>query len=101
MLIREGATLVQGAADVLEALHTLSGQPDLPMALAEALPTPALFTEPDARAAVLALLSPTPVPVDELVRQSGLPSAQVASVLLDLELEGALLRHAGARVALG
>jgi DNA processing protein len=41
------------------------------------------------------------VQVDELVRQSRLPAAQVASVLLDLELEGALLRHAGARVALG
>lgn len=32
---------------------------------------------------------------------SALPAAQVASVLLDLELEGVLVRHAGARVALG
>jgi DNA processing protein len=71
------------------------------MALAETLPTPALTAEPDARAAVLALLSPTPVQVDELVRQTRLPAAQVATVLLDLELEGALARHAGGRVALG
>jgi DNA processing protein len=39
--------------------------------------------------------------VDELVRQSGVAAAQVASVLLDLELEGVVVRHAGARVALG
>lgn len=38
-----------------------------------------------------------PVQVHELVRQSGLPAAQVATVLLDLELEGALARHAGGR----
>lgn len=101
LLIREGATLIQSAADVLEALHTLSGQPSLPLQVAETLPTLALIAEPDARAAVLALLSPTPVQVDELVRQSGLPAAQVATVLLDLELEGAVVRHAGGRVALG
>lgn len=47
------------------------------------------------------LLSPTPVPIDDLIRLSGLPAAQVASVLLDLELEGVIVRHAGARVALG
>ena len=51
------------------------------------------------RSAVVALLSPTPVAVDELVRLSALPSAVVSSVLLDLELEGALARHAGGRVA--
>ena len=98
-LIREGATLVRGAADVLEALSTLSGEARLPFALAEpAAPLP-LTTPETARATVLGLLSPTPVPVDDLVRQSALPAAQVASVLLDLELEGALVRHAGARVA--
>ena len=105
LLIREGATLIQTAADVLEALSTLSGQPALPLTVAEPLPLPdfgpALTPDPAARAALLALLSPAPVHVDELIRLSRLPAAQVASVLLDLELEGALVRHAGARVALG
>ncbi len=104
-LIREGATLVQTAADVLEALSSLSGQPTLRFNAAEPMATPALAPalqpDPAARAAVLALLSPTPVLVDELIRLCALPAAQVASVLLDLELEGALVRHAGARVALG
>lgn len=99
-LIRDGATLVRDAADVLEALSTLSGEPRMPLGVAEPA-APALTAPETARATLLALLSPTPVPVDDLVRQSALPAAQVASVLLDLELEGALVRHAGARVALG
>ena len=41
------------------------------------------------------LLGPTPVPVDELIRQSGLPPAIVQTVLLELELAGRLERHAG------
>ena len=42
----------------------------------------------------------TPVGVDELVRQAGLPPAIVQTVLLELELAGRLSRHAGGRVAL-
>jgi DNA processing protein len=40
------------------------------------------------------------VPVDELVRQSGLAPAAVQTVLLELELAGRLERHAGGRVSL-
>ena len=40
------------------------------------------------------------MPVDELVRQSGLAPAVVQIVLLELELAGRLERHAGARVSL-
>jgi len=40
------------------------------------------------------------VPVDELIRQSGLPPAEVQTVLLELELAGRLERHAGGRVSL-
>ncbi|OSZ72015.1 DNA protecting protein DprA [Sphingomonas sp. IBVSS1] len=104
LLIREGATLIQSAADVLEALSTLSGQPRTHLQVAEPLPSPHGHSEADtqaARARLLPLLSPTPAPIDDLIRLSALPAAQVASVLLDLELEGVVVRHAGARVALG
>ena len=84
-------------------------RPRLPLNVVEPLPLPDFgpALTPDeswlsgARAALLALLSPTAVPIDDLIRLTRLPPAQVASVLLDLELEGALVRHAGARVALG
>jgi len=105
LLIREGATLVQSAADVLEALSAFGEGPQLGLRFQAADTAPAwsaaaLEAGDDERAEVVALLSPTPVAVDELVRLSQLPSAVVATVLLDLELEGALVRHAGNRVAL-
>jgi DNA processing protein len=52
------------------------------------------------RRAVLGLLGPVPVAVDELIRQSGLVPAVVQTVLLELELAGRLERHAGGRVSL-
>jgi len=99
-LIREGATLVQSAADVLEAIRPLHlgplGQPRRPYADA---PAPADAQEAERRA-VADLLGPTPVPVDEIVRQSGLSPPTVQTVLLELELGGRLERHAGGRVSL-
>ena len=52
------------------------------------------------RAAVIGLLGPAAAPVDELIRLSGLSPAVVQTVLLELELAGALERHAGAKVSL-
>ncbi len=99
-LIREGATLVQTAADIVEALSgfTTGSFRAQPAPMWEA---PVALEAGDAEArTVEALLSPTPVAIDEMVRLSELPSAVVAAVLLDLELGGRLARHAGGRVAL-
>ena len=100
LLIREGATLVQNGEDVLEALRPLRlgvRQQKEDYASAE----PGGETDEAARTAVAALLGPTPVAIDELVRQSGLAVPVVQSVLLELELAGRLERHAGGRVAGG
>jgi len=40
------------------------------------------------REAILGLLSPTPVPRDELVRMTGAPAAVVYAALVELELAG-------------
>jgi DNA processing protein len=99
LLIREGATLVQNEEDVLEAIRPIH-----PGALREgkggydSTPPPDLG-ESDRRA-VLDLLGPTPVPVDELIRQSGQSPAAVHAVLLELELAGRLERHAGGKASL-
>jgi DNA processing protein len=45
------------------------------------------------------LLTTAPVGVDELIRQSGAGSAAVQLALLELELAGQLVRHAGGRVS--
>jgi DNA processing protein len=99
-LIRDGATLIQNAADVMEALRPLgdgrvmSGHE--PFDPAEPADEPA----PDLRDAVLALLGPTPAPVDEIVRLSGAAPGEVQLVLLELDLAGRLERHAGGKVSL-
>jgi DNA processing protein len=49
---------------------------------------------------VLAALGPTPVEVDEILRQCQITAATVRIVLLELELAGRLERHPGNRVAL-
>lgn len=104
ILIREGATLVQSAMDVIEAMSAFGEGPQVGLRFSAA-ETASWYDEApidagDAeRRTIEALLSPTPVAIDELVRLSGLASAMVATVLLDLELAGTLVRHAGGRVA--
>jgi DNA processing protein len=98
-LIREGATLVQNGADVMEAIGGFDprmvrqGSFDF---IGE--PVSSDVAEQD-RAAVVGLLGPAPVPVDEIIRLSGLSPAVVQTVLLELELADRLARHAGGRVA--
>ncbi|MGE4430094.1 MAG: DNA-processing protein DprA [Sphingobium sp.] len=110
-LIRNGATLIQSAADVIEAIAPFAmAEPCLP--LEEPLRPPAMRREdaghpasppaqvPKEPGDLMTLLGPVPVAVDELIRQSGLDPSTVQMALLDLELAGRLERHAGARVAL-
>ena len=54
----------------------------------------------DMRARITAALGPTPVHVDDIIRHTGAPPAQVALVLLELELAGRLERHSGGAVSL-
>jgi DNA processing protein len=100
LLIREGATLIQNAEDVLEALSPLSRRPFRQRELDYTPPGPSPDADDGARRAIVDLLGATPVPVDELVRQAGLAPAIVQTVLLELELAGRLERHAGGRVSL-
>lgn len=105
-LIREGATLTETADDVLAVLRPMLGRSFGSPAFGEraaAEPAPALPTTADKTDGVLALieekLGPTPVEVDELVRQCGAPAAAVLTVILELELGGRVQRHPGNRIA--
>ena len=100
-LIRDGATLVQNAAEVMEALRPELGGVRSGRDLFS--PAPAREpSEPDSaeRARVEELLGPSPAPVDEIVRLSGLEPGAVQLVLLELDLAGRLDRHAGGKVSL-
>ncbi|MBB4632492.1 DNA-processing protein DprA [Sphingosinicella soli] len=98
-LIRDGATLVQSAADIAETITPFGGV-RLGAGGSRFTAPPPTDADDNARSAVTALLSLTPVAIDELVRLSGEPPAVVQTVLLELELAGRLVRHAGGRASL-
>ncbi|MDP3907473.1 DNA-processing protein DprA [Novosphingobium sp.] len=100
-LIRDGAVLVQAAADVIELLSGFDGTPRSTFREPAVQGWADLPDEPaDSPADVGALLGIAPVAVDELIRQSGDSPAAVQLALLELELAGRLVRHAGGRVSL-
>jgi len=101
LLIRDGATLIQNAEDVIEAISPLGAVPVREPGIAYTPGGPSGDGDDAARRVVADLLGPTPVQMDELIRQSGLPPAIVHTILLELELAGRLERHAGGRVSLG
>ena len=53
-----------------------------------------------ARALIEESLSPTPTPVDELIRDCQLPASVVLTVLLEMELAGRIERQPGNRISL-
>lgn len=103
-LLREGAALVESAQDILAVLQPLGAE--AAMREREARVEAGAWTgqtsapggDPDAL--FQELLGPSPVAVEELIRQSGLETALVISMLADLELDGTVVRHAGGRVSL-
>lgn len=126
-LIREGATLATGVEDILEGLRPLlatgeppppplrdsggsadeplwdeweeiagpapRGLPDGPAAAEEEAPA-----SPDDR--LLAVLGPSPVSIDDLVRSSGLAARQVQQIVMELDLAGRIERHGDSRVSM-
>ncbi len=116
-LLRHGATLTETAADVLAQLAPqLNGTkppravPSMTIPASPPIPSPARgggsgwrpapgAVEPvgdeDGLELILERLGPTPVAVDELVRQCQMSAAAVATLLLELELAGRVERHPG------
>jgi DNA processing protein len=86
-LLKEGATLVTSAQDVLEALN-------LKMVVAHT-EARAVIPEDPTEAKLFVLLSNDPTHIDYLVRESGLPVAQVSSTLALMELKGMIRQIAG------
>lgn len=101
-LIRQGATLVRDAADVIEALDE-GMRPALPGGLAERGPAfirPAAGADDALRRDVAQFLGLAPVEEDELLRLTGADLSAVADALLELELAGRLDRQPGGMLAL-
>ena len=97
-LIRQGAAVCEGAEDVLRTIESLGG--------VRAPPAPPYAdagdeTPPELLDRVWALLSPTPVHIDELARQVGVPAGAVFAALVELSLADRSEITAGAMASRG
>jgi DNA processing protein len=108
-LIRDGATLVETAEEVIEPLRAIGARlgDHLRTRLAEDAPASGAATPRDAAhardpdyARLLASIDHAPVALDELAARTGLRVAALSSMLLVLELEGTVIAADGGRYAL-
>ncbi len=99
-LIRDGATLVRGAQDILEALQIGQAR--------RRVEDPVLAVVPDRRDfkdvtalhnQILSRLGPSPLAEDQLIRDLDIPAAVVTPELVTLELDGRILRESGGLVS--
>ena len=98
MLIRDGAALVRNAADVIDQLGPAKAPAASPPISPAAAPAPqrdiaALHTD------ILSRLGPSPVAEDQLLRDLAVAPGIATPVLVELELNGHILRHAGGLVS--
>ena len=99
-LIKQGAALVTEASDVINAIQPILERP-IVLEAREGDDEPLDFEiDPGVRGRIVALLGPSPVSLDDLIRMSGLSPTLVRTVLLELELAGRLERHGGGLVSL-
>jgi len=85
-LLRDGATPVGSAQEILEDLQLVARQ----------LPLPAAPAVPERARPVVAALGPEPKHIDELAAELGMGIAQLSALLLELQLEG-IVTHLGAQ----
>ncbi|RDJ21541.1 DNA-protecting protein DprA [Bosea caraganae] len=93
-----------GGSEAPESLWDELDLPEIASAPLAALATAATWAEPatrpeagprDIRISLLGLLGSAPVSIDDLVRASGCPVREVSRALVELELDGTVLRHPG------
>jgi DNA processing protein len=104
ILLRDGATLVRGADDVLQALG-MTEAPVPSRTQSRSVTAPVAPPAPElppggVEALVLARLTVTPVDEDQLIRDTGQTPRAVAQALAVLEMAGRITRSRGGRVAL-
>ncbi|RDL52138.1 hypothetical protein BLJAPNOD_03290 [Ensifer sp. M14] len=104
-LLKQGAIVTTTSDDVLDALAPLS-QHTLPFSAGADEPAqetlsrrPSPLADGD-RATITDALGPTPVDIDDVIRHTGLPAAEVYLALIELDLAGRLNRHPSGLVSL-
>jgi DNA processing protein len=100
-LLKQGATMVTQADDMITVLRPILGHP-IELPAEEPEPPCAPHPQPGLgeRSRIVGLLGPTPVTIDDLIRLSGCSPATVRTILLELDLAGRLDHHGGGLVSL-
>ncbi len=89
-LLKQGATLVETAQDIIDELRgSCPIQPALPLA------APASAAQPATADPLLDALGHDPVTIDALISRTGWPASALAARLLELELDGQVARLPG------
>ncbi|WP_349291143.1 DNA-processing protein DprA [Loktanella sp. SALINAS62] len=107
LLIRDGATLVRNAADIIDALGPQVTANVVRTPIEQTLPpeTPPpppsrdLSTASRLHDLILDRLSPSPIAEDQLIRDLSVKAFQMAPALVDLELDGKIVRQPGGMLA--
>jgi DNA processing protein len=104
ILIRDGALLIRGPQDVLEALGAPTDSAPEPEMRLPPLPGPEAPQRPLKEVAllhskILNRLGPSPLAEDQLMRDLNVTPAQLAPELLTLELDGRIARQPGGLLA--
>ncbi len=100
-LLRQGATLVETAQDVLDVFHRMRLESSKNLPEERPLNTYNITEKEisDVRDSIHRALAPSPTLVDEIVRECQLSAPVVLAALLELELAGLVDRHPGGRVS--
>ena len=98
LLIRDGATLVRSAEDVIEALP--QQPPDLFDTTEPAKPSKPALSGVALHREILFRLGPSPIAEDQLIRDIAATAGEVAPALVDLELDGQIQRQPGGLLSL-
>lgn len=101
-LIKQGATLVEGVEDIIDALplhfRAMLEEGQAAEGVSTSKPEPASVLVPPAprvsasERALLALIQEEPRPIDRMIEESGLAPSAVSALLVQLELKGLVAR---------
>jgi len=103
LLIRDGATLVRSAEDILEVLDSRTQQ-QLEFSdhkpTKQKTPTRSSGDSAPLQGAILSRLGPSPLSEDQLIRDLKIDSRDISPALTELEMAGRISRQAGGLLAL-
>jgi DNA processing protein len=96
-LLKSGARLVENVSDILEEFGLEENKQEKQFSLFDKSPRDLLEQLPPGEKGILSLIGHEPLEIDEIIRQSGLKTSEVNSILVTLELKKLIAQDSGKR----